>query len=494
MPTTTHHAKSAVHPHSPARRLDPEDAQQALLKVQGLLRRHKLVEGLVHRQETGDDRAPLVEGLLHRQHETEIKTVINAIHPADIAFILESLPKDERQLVWGLVDEEYNADVLLEVADWVRESLIESMNRAELVAATVNMNADEIADLASDLPPDVIAEVQKGLTVEERAHLIAAMGYPENSVGGIMDFEMVRVREDVSLEVVLRYLRRLPELPDHTDQIFVVDRGDKLLGVLTLSALLVNEPDIQVLDVMSTDYLTLNPLDSDAEAAGAFERYDLVSAPVIDDQGRIIGRVTIGEVVDVIREDSDEQALSRAGMQEEDIFAPITMALKNRAPWLLVNLVTAATASFVASRFEDTVSAIVVLAFLMSIVAGIGGNSGNQTMTLIIRALAVGRISGKNIWQLIKRELLVTLLVGLVGSVVAALFAWGISGSIAISIVMMAAMICNMLVGASVGVLVPMVRARLGKDPAMGSSVLLTFATDSLGFFIFLGLATLFLM
>lgn len=494
MPTTTNQAKSAVNPHSPARRLDPEDAQQALLKVQGLLRRHKLVEGLVHRQESGDDRAPLVEGLLHRQHETEIKTVINAIHPADIAFILESLPKDERQLVWGLVDEEYNADVLLEVADWVRESLIASMNRAELVAATVNMNADEIADLANDLPPDVIAEVQKGLTVEERAHLIAAMGYPENSVGGIMDFEMVRVREDVSLEVVLRYLRRLPELPDHTDQIFVVDRGDKLLGVLTLSALLVNEPDVQVLDVMSTDYLTLNPLDSDAEAAGAFERYDLVSAPVIDNQGRIIGRVTIGQVVDVIREDSDEQALSRAGMQEEDIFAPVTMALKNRAPWLLVNLVTAATASFVASRFEDTVSAIVVLAFLMSIVAGIGGNSGNQTMTLIIRALAVGRISGKNIWQLIKRELLVTLLVGLVGSVVAALFAWGISGSIAISIVMMAAMICNMLVGASVGVLVPMVRARLGKDPAMGSSVLLTFATDSLGFFIFLGLATLFLM
>jgi magnesium transporter len=320
------------------------------------------------------------------------------------------------------------------------------------------------------------------------------MGYPEDSVGGIMDFEMVRVREDVSLEVVLRYLRRLPELPDHTDQIFVVDRGDKLLGVLSLSSLLVNEPEIKVSEVMKTDYLTLNPLDSDAEAAGAFERYDLVSSPVVDDQGRIIGRVTISEVVDVIREDSDEQELSRAGMQEEDIFAPLTMALKNRAPWLLLNLCTAATASFIASRFEGTVSAIVVLAFLMSIVAGIGGNSGNQTMTLIIRALAVGRITSKNIWQLIKREMLVTLLVGLIGSLVAALFAWAISGSVAIATVMMAAMVGNMLVGASVGVLVPMVRARLGKDPAMGSSVLLTFATDSLGFFIFLGLATLFLM
>lgn len=494
MPATIHSATSATPAIQPARRLDPEDAQQALTKVQALLRRHALVEDLVHRQESGDDRAPLVEGLLHRQHETEIGTVVNALHPADIAFILESLPKEERQLIWDLVDEAFNADVLLEVADWVRESLIESMNRAELVAATVNMDADEIADLASDLPPDVIAEVQKGLTDEERAHLIAALGYPEDSVGGIMDFEMVRVREDVSLEVVLRYLRRLPELPDHTDQIFVVDRGDKLLGVLSLSSLLVNEPEIQVSAVMSTNYLTLSPQDSDAEAAGAFERYDLVSAPVVDDQDRIIGRVTISEVVDVIRENSEEQELSRAGMQEEDIFAPIFMALKNRAPWLLVNLCTAATASFVASRFESTVSAIVVLAFLMSIVAGIGGNSGNQTMTLIIRALAVGRISGKNIWQLIKREMLVTFLVGLLGSVVAAIFAWAISGSIAIALVMMAAMICNMLVGASVGVIVPMVRTRLGKDPAMGSSVLLTFATDSLGFFIFLGLATLFLM
>ena len=494
MPATIHNATSAALATPPARRLDPEDAQQALSKIQALLRRHALVEDLVHRQEAGDDRAPLVEGLLHRQHETEIQTVVNALHPADIAFILESLPKDERQLIWGLVDEAFNADVLLEVADWVRESLIESMNRAELVAATVNMDADEIADLASDLPPDVIAEVQKGLTVEERAHLIAAMGYPEDSVGGIMDFEMVRVREDVSLEVVLRYLRRLPELPDHTDQIFVVNRQDKLLGTLSLSSLLVNEPEAQVSEVMSTDYLSLSPLDSDADAAGAFERYDLVSAPVVDDLGRLIGRVTIAEVVDVIREDSDEQALSRAGMQEEDIFSPVLTALRNRAPWLLLNLGTAATASFIASRFEDTVSTIVVLAFLMSIVAGIGGNSGNQTMTLIIRALAVGRITNKNVWQLFQRELLVTLLVGLVGSAIAAVFAWAISGSVAIALVMMGAMVCNMLVGAMMGVLVPVVRNRFGKDPAMGSSVLLTFATDSLGFFIFLGLATIFLL
>ena len=477
-----------------ARRLDPEDAQLALAKVQELLQRHQLVENLVHRQEENDQRADLVEGLLQRQHDAELTALVNDLHPADIAFILSSVPNLERQMIWRLVGAEHDADVLLEVDDWVRESLIEAMDRKDLVAATGNMDADELADLAPDLPADVVAEVQKGLTIEERARLIEAMGYPEDSVGGIMDFEMVRVREDVTLEVVLRYLRRLPELPDHTDQIFVVNRSDKLLGTLTLSALLVNEPEVDVSQVMSTEYLSLSPLDSDSDAAGAFERYDLVSAPVVDDLGRLVGRVTIAEVVDVIREDSDEQALSRAGMQEEDIFAPVTMALRNRAPWLIRNLCTAATASFVASLFEATVSTIVVLAFLMSIVAGIGGNSGNQTMTLIIRALAVGRITPKNVWPLVKREMLVTFLVGLLGSTIAAVFAWLISHSVSIALVMMGAMICNMLIGASIGVLVPVVRTRLGKDPAMGSSVLLTFATDSLGFFIFLGLATLFLI
>ena len=476
------------------RRLDPEDAQQALQKLQTILKRQEVVEALAQRQNEDEERSNLLEGMLLRQHENEIKAIVNDLHPSDIAFILESLPVTERQAVWQLVNAEHDADVLLEVDDWARESLIESMDHQDLVAATGTMDADEIADLAADLPPGVIAEVQKGLTDEERAQLIEAMGYPDDTVGAIMDFEMVRVRDDVSLEVVLRYLRRLHELPDHTDQIFVVDREDKLLGTLALSRLLVSEPEVDVAQVMTTDYLALNPLDSDADAAGAFERYDLVSAPVVDDQGRLIGRVTIAEVVDVIQEDSQEQALSRAGLQEEDMFAPILDAMKNRGPWLLVNLCTASIASFVASRFEETVSHIVILAFLMSIVAGIGGNSGNQTMTMIIRAMAVGRISGANAWQLVRREATVTLLVGLCGSLITAGFARFISDSWAIAAVMMIAMIGNMLIGATLGVLIPILRDRFGKDPAMGSSVLLTFATDTLGFFLFLGLASVFLI
>ncbi len=476
------------------RRLDPEDAQQALQQLQSILKRQEVVEALARRQYEDDDRSNLLEGLLQRQHENEIRAIVNDLHPSDIAFILESLPVHERQAVWQLVSAEHDADVLLEVEDWARESLIQSMDHEDLVAAAEHMDADEIAVLAPDLPPDVVAEVQKGLTEQERAQLLEAMGYPEGTVGAIMDFEMVRVREDVTLEVVLRYLRRLHELPDHTDQIFVVDRQDRLQGTLPVSILLVKEPETLVCDAMLTDYLSLNPLDSNTDAAGAFERYDLVSAPVTDDQGRLIGRVTIAEVVDVIQEDSQEQELSRAGLQEEDIFAPVRTALRNRAPWLMVNLMTAATASLVASRFEHTVSQIVILAFLMSIVAGIGGNSGNQTMTMVIRALAVGRVTGANIRQLVMREMKVTFLVGAVGSVVAAGFAWAFSGSISVALVMMAAIIGNMLIGATLGVLIPMLRVRFGKDPAVGSSVLLTFATDSLGFFLFLGLATLFLL
>ncbi|WP_269496908.1 magnesium transporter [Castellaniella sp. S9] len=494
MPDIQHSSEST--PLIIPRRLDPEDAQLALQELQAILKRQEVVDAIAQRQNVDEDEdaSNLLEGMLQRQHEDEIRQIVNVLHPADIAFILESLPVQQRQAVWHLVGQEHDADVLLEVEDWVRESLIESMDHEDLIAATETMDADEIADIAPDLPPDVIAEVQKGLTDAERAQLIEAMGYPEDTVGAIMDFEMVRVREDVTLEVVLRYLRRLHELPDHTDQVFVVDRLDRLRGTLYLSKLLVSEPDTLVADVMKTDFLSLNPLDSDADAAGAFERYDLVSAPVVDDQGRLVGRVTIAEVVDVLQEDSHEQELSRAGLQEEDIFAPVLSALRNRAPWLLINLCTASIASLVASRFEDTVSHIVILAFLMSIVAGIGGNSGNQTMTMIIRAMATGRVTGANIWQLVKRELQVTFLVGACGSLVAATFAWLISESYAVAGVMMAAMVGNMLIGAALGVLIPLLRDRFGKDPAVGSSVLLTFATDSLGFFLFLGLATIFLL
>jgi magnesium transporter len=428
-----------------------------------------------------------------------LRSVIATLHPADLAYVLEGLPLVQRQTVWALVRQapatHDEGDVLLEVNDAVRETLIEDMSRAELVDAVAELEADEVADLAPDLPRDVVEEVASSMSLEEREQLRAAMSYPADSVGARMDFDMVTIRDDVSLEVVLRYLRRFDTLPPQTDQVFVIDRDERFMGSLPLSVLLLNEPDTQVNTVLRSEVLVLAAIDDIADAAQAFERYDLVSAPVVDAAGRLIGRLTIEAVVDVIREEGEEQALSSAGLrEEEDVFAGLWDSLKNRGPWLLLNLCTASFAAFVASRFEDTVEHIVMLAFLMSIVAGIAGNSGNQTMTLLIRSLALGQITTTNLRRLVQKECAVTLAMGLLGGSVAGLFAWGISKRFDLGLVMMAAMVLNLLVGATIGIAVPIVRERMGKDPALGSSVLLTCATDTLGFLIFLGLATVFLL
>ena len=480
---------------------DPDDAQRALERVESLLRRADRVEAVTHRQLHGEDesRHKLVAALTHRQHEVELERELDRLHPADIAYLIEALPTDHRLVVWQHIKSEDSVidsgEVLLELSESVREALFASMTPDEIVSAVEELDADELADLAPDLPPQVFDLLSSELTPEEREQLRSAMSFPEDSVGARMDFEMVTIRDDVTLEVVLRYLRRFDALPDQSDQVFIVDRDHKLLGSLPFDRLLINERETKVVTLMRTDLLTLQPEDDAGEAAQAFERYDLVSAPVVDGLGRLVGRLTVNEVVDVIREESEEAQLAAAGLrEEEDIFAPVGDSIRNRAPWLLLNLVTASVASFVASRFEQTVGQIVILAFLMSIIAGIAGNSGNQTMTLIIRALALGRLGPSSVRPLVVKELTVSALIGLGGGVIAGGFAYAMSGRLAMWPVMAGAMLANMLVGATIGIIVPLVRDRFGKDPAIGSSVLLTFATDTLGFLIFLGLATLVLL
>jgi len=478
---------------------DPEEASRALAEVQELLRRHRIVEELAQRQRygEGEERHELVEQLVHRQALSELRHRLDPMHPADIAYLLEALPLEDRLIVWDLVKAERDGDILLEVSDAVRETLIDSMDREELVDAVESLDADEIADLAPGLPHDVVEEVRSGLTPEERDQLRAAMSYPENTVGARMDFELVTVREDVTLETVLRYLRRFDQLPDHTDQVFVVDRNDVLQGTLPLDRLLVNEPEVMVTDAMRRDLLTLQALDDQSEAAQAFERYDLVSAPVVDAQGRLIGRLTVNEVVDVIREEGDADLLSQAGLrEEEDLFSGVWNAAKNRWLWLALNLCTAFFASRVIGTFEGTIEKVVALAALMPIVAGIAGNSGNQTMTLVIRSIALGQVTPGNARRLILKELAIAGLNGLVWGGIAGLFAWwlysGTPQGPTLGVTMMLAMTLNLLLGALVGMAVPFGLQRAGRDPALGSSVLLTFSTDSMGFFIFLGLATLF--
>ena len=338
-------------------------------------------------------------------------------------------------------------------------------------------------------------DVFLSLDVEEREQLRAAMSYPEDAVGALMDFEMVTVRENVSLEVVLRYLRRFDELPDHTDQLFVVDREERLRGFLPLSRLLVSDPEIEVASIMLTDMLALNPDDNADSAAQAFERYDLVSAPVVDVDNHLVGRVTVAAVVDYIREATEAERLSQAGLrEEEDIFAPVIDSVKNRWAWLATNLVTAFIASRVIGAFEGSIAKLVALAALMPIVAGIGGNSGNQTITMIVRAIAMGQVQPESARKLLRKELGVALFNGIAWGGLLGLIAWWLYKSVPLGLVMTAAMTLNLLLAATVGVAIPLTMQRIGRDPAVGSSVLITAVTDSGGFFIFLGLATIFLL
>ena len=470
-----------------------DDLDSHVREVQHLLARHKLVEDLVHRQEM--PKHELVESLVHKQHIQELTHTLDSLHSADVAHILAALPVDERLVVWDLVKAERDGEILLEVSDAVRESLIESMDPDSLRAAAEQLDADELADLAPDLPQAVMEAVYQGLDQEEREQLRAAMSYPDDSVGALMDFEMVTVREDVTLEVVLRYLRRFEELPDHTDQLFVVDRDEHLRGVLPLDRLLINDPETVVGSIMLTDTLTLEPADEAETAAQAFERYDLVSAPVVDGEKRVIGRLTVADVVDYIREESEAEILSHAGLrEEEDIFASVWSSVKNRWAWLAINLVTAFIASRVIGAFEGSIEKLVALAALMPIVAGIGGNSGNQTITMIVRAIAMGQVEQSAMNRLLKKELGVALFNGLVWGSLLGVLAWWLYGNVELGMVMTAAMTLNLLLAASAGVLIPMIRIRLGADPALGSSVMITALTDSGGFFIFLGLATIFLL
>jgi len=473
-----------------------ENVQDHLKQVESLLHKHALLETVIHRQELPrDDRHDLLDTLVHKQHIAELKRLLDSMHPADIAYILEALPIEERLLVWNLVKAEQDGEILIEVSDAVRDSLITAMSRDELREATEQLDTDEIADLAPDLPHLVIRDVFRSLPIGEREQLRAAMSYPEDSVGALMDFNMIHVRENVTLEVVSRYLRRLDELPDHTDQVFVVDRNDRFKGVLPINLIVVNEPEVTVESLMLTDIIQLHPDDKAEHAAQAFERYDLVSAPVVDEDGKLFGRVTVNVVLDFIREESENDLLNQAGLrEEEDIFASVWKSAQNRWLWLALNLCTAFFASRVIGAFEGTIEKIVALATLMPIVAGIAGNSANQTTTIIIRSLALSQITHDNARRMLLKELAIGGLNGVVWGGVAGLFAYFLYHSIQLGIVMTSAMLLNLIVGASVGMGIPLAMQKLGRDPAIGSSVLITAITDSGGFFIFLGLATIFLI
>jgi len=475
-----------------------ERVQDALAEVTSLLRKNRLVEGLIHDQlEHAPEAArdEIAHSAVARQNKDALESVLARLHAADIAYVLEALPLDERLYLWDLVKADRDGEILIEVSDAVRESLISTMDTEELVAATEALPADEIAAIADDLPQEVMDDVLQSLPVEEREHLRAAMSFDEDMVGAWMDFDDVQVRSDVTLEVVLRYLRRFEALPSQTDQLFVVDRDERLLGVLPLNRLIVSDPEAEVAAVMEPPVVKLLQHENVKTAASAFERYDLVSAPVVDTNGKLVGRVTVDEVLDFVQQRGEEEMLAQAGLrEEEDVFASVWKSFQNRWAWLAINLVTAFIASRVIGVFEGSIQRLVALAALMPIVAGIGGNSGNQTITMIVRAAALGQVSRDQSRQLIRKELMVAMINGLIWGGAMGVFAILLYRQISLGIVMVVAMTLNLMLAALMGVLIPMTMMRLGRDPAVGSSVMITAVTDSGGFFIFLGLATLFLV
>jgi magnesium transporter len=421
--------------------------------------------------------------------------MVNALHPAEIAHLLESLPPPQRELTWELVDRELDGDVLIELSEEVRSELIREMDAHEIVAAAEGLALDDLADLLAELPEVVTRQVLRSMDQQDRVRLTAVLAYPEDSAGGLMNTDTVTVRPDVTLEVVLRYLRMRGELPDRTDCLFVVDRNDRYLGALPVTRLLTEDTEKTVSAVMDSDVAGIDPATPAAEVAQLFEGRDLVSAAIIDGQRRLLGRVTIDDVLDVVREQAEHPLLAAAGLEdEEDVFAGVRKSARRRALWLGINLVTAFMASWVVGLFEATIDRIVALAVLMPVVASMGGIAGTQTVTLIIRGIALGQIQSSNARWLFFKELSVGALNGLIWATVVALATWAWFGTWKIALVICAAIIINIAAAAVAGVLIPLALKRLRIDPALAGGVILTTVTDVVGFAALLGLGTIFLL
>ena len=421
-----------------------------------------------------------------------VRRMVNTLSPAEIGNLLESLPPDKRIIVWGLVDAEDDGEVLVHVGEEVRESLLAAMDTDEIVAAAETLDIDDLAELMEDLPDQVIGEVLKSMDRENRERLEQVLSYPEDSAGRLMNPDVVTVRADVTVEVVLRYLRLRGEVPDNTDHLFVVGRRRQYLGRIPLTALLLSEPGKPVNQLIEEDDQAAIAVDTLAnEVAKQFEIHDWISAPVVDENNILLGRITIDDVVDIIREQAEHQVMSAAGLdEEEDMFSPVARAARRRFIWLGINLATAFLAASVVGRFEDTIEKVVALAVLMPIVAGMGGNAGTQVLALMVRGLALGQVSAANVRTLLWKEVRVALLNGLALGLVLAGIVWLWFGDIALSGVIFAALVITLSCAALAGVAVPLTLKRLGFDPALSSSIFLTTVTDVMGFFAFLGLGT----
>jgi magnesium transporter len=424
-----------------------------------------------------------------------VRRLVNALNPAEIADLLESLPPAQRKIVWELIAAEDEGDVLVELNEEVRASLIGGMETAELVAATANLDLDDLADLIAELPEAVNREVLRSLDASDRQRLQSVLQYDEDSAGGLMNPVTVTVRADVTLEVVLRYLRMRGELPRGTDAIFVANRRGDYLGSLALTKLLTADPEATVADIMDTNLPAIDANMEAAQVATLFENYDLITAAVIDDKRQLVGRINVDDVLDVIREEASHSVLSMAGLDEDDdMFAPIAASARRRSIWLGVNLATAFLAAWVAGLFEATLDRVVVLAVLMPVVPSMGGIAGTQTLILITRGLALGQIERANARWLLQKEVGVAVLNAFGWAIVVALLTAWWFGTWQIGMVIALALAISLLFAAVSGFVVPITLKRLKIDPALAGGVVLTTITDVVGLISFLGIGSLVLI
>jgi magnesium transporter len=446
------------------------------------------------RKPTKDRRLAALRAALREGSWRGAARMIAAMHPAEIALLIESLPPAQREVVWGFVEPEIEGDVLVELSDEVRQSFIEGMNAEELLAAAEEMEVDDLADLVGDLPETVGAQLVKSMGAQDRERLNSVLSYEPDTAGGLMNTDTVSVRADVTVEVVLRYLRMRGELPDKTDRLFVVDRNDTYRGTVALTRLLTEDVEQPVGEILDNEAPRIAPDTNATEVARLFQDRDLVSAAVVDNSGKLLGRITVDDVVDVIREEAAHEVMSAAGLRdEEDVFAGVFPSTRRRLVWLGINLVTAFLAAAVVSRFEGTIEKVASLAALMPIVASMGGIAGTQTVTLIIRGIALGQVEWVNARWLLWKEIAVGGLNGLIWAVIVGGVTIVWYGTWKISAIIAAATLTNLLAAAAVGTVVPLLLKRMRIDPALSAGVILTTFTDCIGFATLLGLGTLFL-
>jgi len=436
-----------------------------------------------------------LQDVIETRDSDQIASLLEEMHPADIAHWLESLPSDHRDFIWPLLTPEITGEVLLHLNEELRGSLMRKMDDKDLRQAAENLDTDDLADIIPEMPLNVTQELLLTMETQDRDRLRSVLSYPEDTAGGLMDPDMVMVREDISLDVVMRYLRRRGKLPEGTDNLFVVDRDNKYLGLLPLSKLLTSDPAMKVDELMDKEDSPIPATTSAQDVANLFERRDLITAPVVDVENHLLGRITIDDVVDVIRDTADHSFMSMAGLNEEqDMFASVFATTRRRSLWLGVNLLTAFLASWVIGQFDATIEQIVALAILMPVVASMGGIAGSQTLTLMIRGMALGLVSPSNATRLFLKEFWVGVWNGLIWASVIA----GVAGlwfnNLKLSLIIGLAIIINLIVAAIAGATIPLYLRRIGADPALAGSVVLTTITDVIGFLAFLGLASLFLV